>query len=183
MQPQKFLTEHSKVAFLISLLSDQAFIWAKAIWNANTAVRNSYEAITNHFKEVFGRAIRALSEVEQLLRLRQGTSSTHEYTVKFRTLAATCDLNESAPLSAYCQGLDVHIRTQMSIYNDTVGLESFVQKANHISQHLSACHPAEAAHQPASPTNGSPVPEHMHVDMSRLSAHERARRWTAELCL
>ncbi len=51
------------------------------------------------------------------------------------------------------------------------------------SQHLSACHPAEVAHQPASPANGSPVPEPMQVDMSCLSARERARRWTAGLCL
>ncbi len=69
MQPQKFLTEHSKVTFLISLLSDQALIWAKAIWNANTAIINSYEAFTNHFKEVFGSATGALSEADQLLRL------------------------------------------------------------------------------------------------------------------
>ncbi len=178
---QKFLTERSKVAFLISLLLDQALIWAKAIWNANTAIINSYKAFTNHFKEVFGSATGALSEADQLLRLRQGTSSTHEYTVKLHTLAATCGWNESALLSTYRQGLDVRIRAQMAIYDDNVGLESFMQKANRIS--YPACHPAEAAHQPASPANGSPVPESMHVGMSRLSAHERARRWTAGLCV
>ncbi len=77
------------------------------------------------------------------------------------------------------QGLDVRIRAQMAIYDDTVGLQSFMQKANHISQHLSACHPAEAAHQQVSPANGSPVPEPMHVDMSRLSTRERGSRWTS----
>ncbi len=46
MQPQTFLTERSKVAFLISFHPDQALIWAKAIWNANTAIINSYEAFT-----------------------------------------------------------------------------------------------------------------------------------------
>ncbi len=103
--------------------------------------------------------------------------------MKFRTLAATCGWNESALLSAYCQGLEVRIRAQMEIYDDTVGLESFMQKANHISQHLSACHPAVTAHQLASAAHGSPVPEPMHVDMSRLSAPERASRWMAGLCV
>ncbi len=42
MQPQKFLTERSKVAFLISLLSGRALSWARAIWNANTSLINSY---------------------------------------------------------------------------------------------------------------------------------------------
>ncbi len=76
MQPQKFPTKRSKVAFLISLLSGRALSWARAIWNANTAIINSYDAFTNHFKEVFGLATGALSVWDQLLRLRQGTSST-----------------------------------------------------------------------------------------------------------
>ncbi len=32
----------------------------------------------------------------------------------------------------------------MAIFDDSVGLESFMQKANRISQHLSACHTSEA---------------------------------------
>ncbi len=110
MQPQKFTTERSKVAFLISLLSGQALLWAKAIWNANTAIINSYEAFTNHFKEVFGLATGVLSMSDQLLRLCQGASSTNEYTLQFRTLVATSGWNEAALLSAYRQGLDPHIR-------------------------------------------------------------------------
>lgn len=34
----------------------------------------------------------------------------------------------------------------MAIYDDNVGLESFMQKAVRISQHLSACHPIETMH-------------------------------------
>ncbi len=40
MQSQKFPTERSKVAFLISLLSGRALSWARAIWNANTSLIN-----------------------------------------------------------------------------------------------------------------------------------------------
>ncbi len=183
MQPHKFPTERAKVAFLISLLSDGALTWAKAIWNADTAIINSYEAFITHFKEVFGGATGALTVADQLLRLRQDSSSTQEYTVKFCTLAASSGWNEPALISAFRQGLDSCLRAQMAIYDDTVGLESFIQKANRISQHLSACHFTEAAHQPASPANGSPVPEPMQLDMSRLSPCERSRRWTTGLCL
>ncbi len=183
MQPQKFPTERSKVAFLISLLSGRALLWAKAIWNAYSVIINSYEAFTNHFKEVFGSATGALSVSDQLLRLRQGTSSTNEYTLQFRTLAATSGWNEAALLSAYRQGLDSGIRAQMAIYDDSMGLESFIQKANRISQRLSACHTTEAAHQSVSPATGPPVPEPMQVDSTRLSHNERARRLAAGLCL
>lgn len=47
MQPQKFPTECSKVAFLISLLSGLALSWAKDIWNANSVINNSFDAFTN----------------------------------------------------------------------------------------------------------------------------------------
>ncbi|XP_058604706.1 uncharacterized protein LOC131522871 isoform X2 [Onychostoma macrolepis] len=133
MQPQKFPTERSKVAFLISLLSGRALIWARAIWDANTAIINSYEAFTHHFKEVFGSSTGAFSVSDQLLRLRQGTSSTHGYTLQFRTLAASSGWNEAALISAYRQGLESTIRKQMAIYDDSLGLEGFMQRANRIS--------------------------------------------------
>ncbi len=59
------------------------------IWNANTSLINCYTAFTNHSKEVFELATGALSVSEQLLRLCQETPLTHEYTMQFRTLAAT----------------------------------------------------------------------------------------------
>uniref|UniRef100_A0A673GVR3 DUF4939 domain-containing protein n=1 Tax=Sinocyclocheilus rhinocerous TaxID=307959 RepID=A0A673GVR3_9TELE len=54
MQPQKFPTERTKVAFLISLLTGRALLWARAIWNAQNPIINSFDAFTNHFKQVFG---------------------------------------------------------------------------------------------------------------------------------
>uniref|UniRef100_A0A671PX66 DUF4939 domain-containing protein n=1 Tax=Sinocyclocheilus anshuiensis TaxID=1608454 RepID=A0A671PX66_9TELE len=101
MQPQKFTTERSKVAFLISLLNGNALEWARAIWNAESAIINSYVAFKNHFKEVFGSTTGELSVSDQLLHLRQGSFTTREYTLQFRTLAATSGWNEAALLSAY----------------------------------------------------------------------------------
>uniref|UniRef100_A0A673KZI5 DUF4939 domain-containing protein n=1 Tax=Sinocyclocheilus rhinocerous TaxID=307959 RepID=A0A673KZI5_9TELE len=54
MQPQKFATERSKVAFLLSLLSGRALLWARAIWNSQSAIINSFYAFVAHFKEIFG---------------------------------------------------------------------------------------------------------------------------------
>uniref|UniRef100_A0A8C1XW51 DUF4939 domain-containing protein n=1 Tax=Cyprinus carpio TaxID=7962 RepID=A0A8C1XW51_CYPCA len=53
MQPQKFTTKRSKVAFLISLLSGKALLLAKAIWNAQSVIINSFDTFSNYFKEVF----------------------------------------------------------------------------------------------------------------------------------
>uniref|UniRef100_A0A671N314 DUF4939 domain-containing protein n=1 Tax=Sinocyclocheilus anshuiensis TaxID=1608454 RepID=A0A671N314_9TELE len=61
MQPQKFTTERSKVAFLISLLNGNALEWAQAIWNTDGTIINFYDAFKNHFKEVFGSTTGELS--------------------------------------------------------------------------------------------------------------------------
>ncbi len=84
-------------------------------------------------------------------------------------LAATSGWNEAALLSAYRQGLDPRIRTQMAIYDNTVALESFMQKANRLAQRLSACHTTEAAHLYVTPVTSPPVPEPMELDSTRLS--------------
>ncbi|KAL0161375.1 hypothetical protein M9458_045100, partial [Cirrhinus mrigala] len=78
MQHQQFSTERSKVAFLTSLLTGKALQWAEAIWNSNNPIINSYEHT----------ATGSLSTSDQLFRLRQGSSSIHDYTLHFRTLAA-----------------------------------------------------------------------------------------------
>ncbi len=58
-----------------------------------------------------------------------------------------------------------------------------MQKANQISQHLSACHTSEAPHLSVSPATGPPVPEPMQVDSTRLSCEERVCQLAAGLCL
>ncbi len=98
MQPQRFSTEHAKVAFLISLLTGKALLWARAIWIAKSVIINSYDAFTNHFKEVFNSATRALAVSDQLLRLSQGSSTPSDYTLQFRTLADGMRRPSSAPI-------------------------------------------------------------------------------------
>ncbi len=63
----------------------------------------------------------------------------------------------------------------MSIYEDTVGLESFLQKGLHISQHLTGCQTENPSIAAASPGNVPPAPEPMQTDSYHLSSTERAR--------
>ncbi|KAI2655557.1 Transposon Tf2-8 polyprotein [Labeo rohita] len=154
IQPHRFLTESSKVAFLISLLSGKALQWAKAIWNVNNNIINSYEQFTSNFLlEVFSTTAGSLTTSDQLFRLRQGSSSVQEYTIEFRTLAAS-GWNEVALLSAYRQGLHPDIRAAMALYDDTIGLESFLQRTTRVSQCLAACQPPVTAPQPPSVDGG-----------------------------
>ncbi len=119
----------------------------------------------------------------ELFQLRQADSSIHEYTLRFRTLAASSGWNEVALLSAYRQGLNPALRQQMSIYDDSVGFESFLQKTARISQHLPTCHMESMPIATASPSLSLPIPEPMITDNYHLSTPERSCRLTQGLCL
>ncbi len=134
-------------------------LWVQAIWNSQTTIINSFDAFSSHYNEVFGLSIGSLSIADQLICLRQGDSSASDFTLQFRTLAASCGWNKAVLLTAYRQGLDPQIRAQMAIYDENVGLESFMQKAVKISQRLTTCQPDITDHSPSSPAACPPVPE------------------------
>ncbi|KAI2648695.1 Transposon Tf2-8 polyprotein [Labeo rohita] len=146
------------------------------IWNANNPIINSHEQFTSHVSEVFSTATGTLTTSDQLFRLRQGSSSVNDYTLHFRMLAATSGWNEVALLGAYWQGLNPDIRAAMALYDDSIGLESFLQRTTRVSQWLAACQPPVTATQSASVAASFPVPEPMQVDSTRLSHTERNRR-------
>lgn len=82
-----------------------------------------------------------------------------------------------------CLGLQPKIRWQMAIYDDTASLESFLLKAQTVSQHLTAvtvtgntC-PDTSSHEEFS------APEPMQMDEYHLSLRERQRRLQRGLCL
>ncbi|KAL0177240.1 hypothetical protein M9458_026134, partial [Cirrhinus mrigala] len=79
--------------------------------------------------------------------------------------------------------LNPEIRATMALYDDSIGLESFLQRTTRVSQRLAACQPPVTAPQPASVATSFPVPEPMQVDTTRLSRTERNRRITLGLCL
>lgn len=90
-------------------------------------------AFTMHFKEVFG-SIGSISVHDQLYRLCQGRSTVNDYAFQFHTLAAVNGWNETALITAFRQGLNSNICQQMAIYDDVIGLESFIQRSIRISQ-------------------------------------------------
>ncbi|KAL0180230.1 hypothetical protein M9458_025672, partial [Cirrhinus mrigala] len=122
-----------------------------------------------------------LTTSDQLFHLQQGSSSVNEYTIYFRTLTAASSWNEVALLSAYWQGLNPEIHAAMALYDDSIGLESFLQRT--VSQRLAACQPPVTAPQPASVAAFYPVPEPMQTDTTCLSRAEKNHCISLGLCL
>ncbi|KAL0153076.1 hypothetical protein M9458_051675 [Cirrhinus mrigala] len=115
--------------------------------------------------------------------LKKGTTSVNDYTLHFRTLVAASGWNKTALLGAYRQGLNPDIRTAIALYDDSIGLESFLQRTTRVSQCLAAYQPSVTTPQPTSVVACSPVIEPMQIDSTRLSRTERNRRLASGLCL
>ncbi len=113
------------MTFLISLLSGQALLWARAILNSQSSLVNSFDAFSAHFKKVFGLSIHSRPthspQTRHFFGERLHPSVPH-------TLAASCGWNEMVLITAYRQGLGPQIKIQTAIYDDNVSLESFCKR-------------------------------------------------------
>ncbi|KAL0146775.1 hypothetical protein M9458_057920, partial [Cirrhinus mrigala] len=135
----------------------KALQWAKAIWNSDNPIIHSYEQFTSHFSEVFSTATGSLTTCDQLFRLQQCTSLVNDYTLHFRTLVAASSWNKIMLLGAYRQGLNPDIHAAMALYDDSIGLESFLQRTTRVSQRLAPCQPSVTAPQSTSVAASFPM--------------------------
>ncbi len=186
LQPQMFPTEHSKIAFVISALTGPALQWAETIWNQAGPATQSFSCFLIHFREVFGRSPGDTSIGERLYQLKQGAMSINQYSLKFRTLVAASGWNEPSLITAYRQGLNPQLRLHLAAYDDTHGLERFIQLAIRCSHRMLSCSPGIStaiAPPPNRPPEVHNPPEPMQIVTNRLTTSERQRRLTQHLCL
>ncbi|KAK3525000.1 hypothetical protein QTP86_012572 [Hemibagrus guttatus] len=189
MQPHLYPDDRSKVAFIISQLDGKALRWAEPLWTQGNPIVKSLSSFINHFKEVFGKPAWDSSIGERLCNLKQGLMSVSDYALQFRTLAAASGWNEQALITTYCQGLDPRVRLHLAAYEDSIGLEKFIQLSIRFATRMQLCleeHQGQPLfpsilRQPESASHPEPANEPMQVN-SRLSSAERQRRLTQNLC-
>lgn len=83
MLASQFSTEHSKIAYVISLLKGRALQWPHTIWDQGGSLTDSFDDFIWHFKVVFSHPASDSSISEQLLRIRQGRRAITHYALQF----------------------------------------------------------------------------------------------------
>lgn len=81
MQPARYSTDSSKIAFVISLLTEKALRWAFSIWNQNGLFLNSYRIFSEYFQEVLGFPEGDSSVSDELYNIKQGKASASDYSL------------------------------------------------------------------------------------------------------
>ncbi|KAI2653918.1 Transposon Tf2-9 polyprotein [Labeo rohita] len=78
-QPNSFLSDDSKVSLVCSLLIGRALEWATALWEGQRMTFPSYQDFLRQFREVFDHATGGKEPSEEILALKQGTSTAADY--------------------------------------------------------------------------------------------------------
>ena len=199
LQPHSFASEAARIAYIITLLSDRALLWATALVEKKSPICDSLEVFTHNLRQVFDHPVSGREAARRLLDLRQGPQTVVDYTIQFRTLAEETGWEEEAMISTFYHGLAEEIKDELATRDWGYGLEVLITLAIRIDNRRlehqrergskslasSSLHPQILS--PAVPQTPPETPltteEPMQLGRARLSQQERERRWREGRCL
>ncbi|KAL1256462.1 hypothetical protein QQF64_012007 [Cirrhinus molitorella] len=127
LQPSSFPSDRAKIAYVISLLSGKALVWATAVWKAQAPFCSSYSAFEEEFKRVFNHPLSGRQASKRLLTLRQSSSSAAEYAIQFRTVAVGSGWNDEAIMVCFQNGLSEAIKDDLATREPACDLETLIK--------------------------------------------------------
>ena len=104
-QPRHYSTDGARIGFIVSLLQGRALDWATNALIGESPMTSDYELFLTEFRATFDHPPRGQVSSARLHSIQQGCRSVADYTLEFRTLAASCHWGEEALMSSYRLGL------------------------------------------------------------------------------
>ncbi|MGL5598840.1 MAG: DUF4939 domain-containing protein [Aeromonas sp.] len=136
LQPRRYSTEESKVAYVITLLSGRAREWGVAVWNARAPCCTAFEDFRAEMTKLFDRSARGDEAAALLSRLQQEGTTITDYAIRFKTLGAACDWNASALRARFLEGLDHTIADEMAVTDLPRDLDALIDLALRVESRL-----------------------------------------------
>ena len=143
----------------------------------------SYAQFIKEFKLVFDHPYEGKISGELLAQLRQGDRTVVDYSLEFRTLAASSGWNESALLVIFRQGLNADLLNELASKDDDLGLDELITLAIKLDHLMHSRTRTKTEKTPRRNLQHVRVTkeemdatEPMQCDSSRLSQEERRRR-------
>ena len=104
-QPSTYSADKSRIAFVMSLLSEKAGVWAVALSLNNSPVCFLFSSFSEEFLKVFDHPLRSKEASSRLLSLRQGENSVAKHSIDFRILAIESGWDERERFRGFFSGV------------------------------------------------------------------------------
>uniref|UniRef100_A0A8K9UV32 Gypsy retrotransposon integrase-like protein 1 n=1 Tax=Oncorhynchus mykiss TaxID=8022 RepID=A0A8K9UV32_ONCMY len=192
LQPNTYSRSTARVAYVISLLIGRAREWGTAIWEARAECTNQYQDFKEEMIRVFDRSVFGEEASRALSSLCQDNRSITDYSIEFRTLAASSGWNEPALLARFLEGLRAEVKDEILSREVPSSVDSLIELVIRIERRVDLRHRARgkelafsvaplSASLPSSSAGSGAEP--MQLGGIRISTKERERRITNRLCL
>ncbi len=149
-QPHLYPTDDSRVPFVCSLLTGRALDWATAVWEGGNMAFPSFRNFMQQFREVFDHAVDGKEAGEQLLALRQGSSTAADYALTFRTLAAQTGWANDPLKLLFRKGLTTDLQSELACRDEGRTLEQFIELTIRIDNLMRSRRPLRRSTAPPS---------------------------------
>ncbi|KAK3541763.1 hypothetical protein QTP86_003518 [Hemibagrus guttatus] len=188
-QPGMYRKDGTKCAFLHSLLMGRALEWASAVWDTDPLIQKSYPHFVEGIREVFEHPAGGKDISVQLMELCQGSEVAADYAIRFRTLAAQSEWNDTALWVVFRAGLNPALQMELACHVEATSLSQFVATAIRLDN-LQCQHRARASDMATAcphvrmdyPGWAERDPEPMQLGRSRLAEEERRTRGPLRRC-
>ncbi len=171
----------SKTTFVCSLLTGRALDWDTAFWQGDGSAFPSFDAFLQRFREVFEHSAGGGNAGKQLLALSQGRTTTAEFALAFRKLAAQTTWVEDTLKLLFRRGLNMELQAELACRDEGRNLSDFIELTIQIDNLIRSRRSSHSQHVNPSPPVSSL--ELMQIGYTHLSSEERERRMKLRLCM
>ncbi|RXN36864.1 Pol poly [Labeo rohita] len=179
LQSRTYASETSKVAYIISLLTGRAREWGTAVWESQARCCFDFESFKDEMIKTFDQSVFGKEASRLLASIQQGRRSVADYSVEFRTLAATSEWNAEALVARFLEGLNDTFKDELYAREVPDRLDDLISLALRLDARRELRRRARMRTEPVASTPLAPSSdesEPMQVDRLRLTAKEKQRR-------
>ncbi|KAI7793177.1 hypothetical protein IRJ41_007388 [Triplophysa rosa] len=138
LQPRRYATEETRIAYILTLLTGQARQWGITVWEAQDPCCRSFREFRMEMTSLFDRSVRGDEAAAQISRINQGRSSITDFAIRFKTLAAACDWNAGALRARFLDSLSPAIADEIAALDPPRDLEELINLCLQIESRINA---------------------------------------------
>uniref|UniRef100_A0A9J7Y6K0 Gypsy retrotransposon integrase-like protein 1 n=1 Tax=Cyprinus carpio carpio TaxID=630221 RepID=A0A9J7Y6K0_CYPCA len=161
-------------------------IGGTAVWESQARCCSDFSSFKAEMIKTFDQSVFGKEASRLLARLQQGRRSVADYSVQFRTLAATCGWNTEALIARFLEGLNDSVKDELYAREVPERLDDVISLSLRIDARRELRRRVRADSEPvtfAPPSQSAEECEPMQVDRLRLTPKEKQRRLLEGLCL